>query len=126
MRLGLRLDLQFDHRLATVVVIVGVVVGADTEVPPNFASNDRFLGPIDVARHHSDVSIDASTINTNATGGKAMDIIGVSFTAAGGTAVAGGLIWHFLEPVGAPAAPAGFRLTPWVGRGGGFVAQAEF
>jgi len=70
--------------------------------------------------------VDASTINTNATGGKAMDIIGVSFTAAGGTAVAGGLIWHFLEPVGAPAAPAGFRLTPWVGRGGGFVAQAEF
>lgn len=70
--------------------------------------------------------VDASNIDKNASGARAMDIFGVAFTATGGAALAGGLVWHFLEPVGPAKTPTALWISPWVGRGGGLVAQATF
>ena len=42
--------------------------------------------------------VDATTLKTNVDGEHAMNIIGVIMTAAGGSALVAGLVWHFLEP----------------------------
>ena len=42
--------------------------------------------------------------------------VGVVFTIVGAAAIAGGLVWHFLEPTG-PAKAAKTRVTPQVGPG---------
>ena len=42
--------------------------------------------------------IDATTLKTNVDGEHAMNVIGVIMTAAGGAALIGGILWHFLEP----------------------------
>ena len=70
--------------------------------------------------------VDASNIDKNASGAKAMDIFGAAFTGVGGAAIAGGLLWHFLEPVGPAPGAAALRVSPWVGRGGGLIVEATF
>jgi hypothetical protein len=69
--------------------------------------------------------VDPSNINKNATGAKAMDIIGGTFTPVGGAAVVGGLVWHYLEPVDVTPRAA-VVMAPWVGRGGGGVVTVTF
>jgi hypothetical protein len=59
--------------------------------------------------------VDASNIQTNLDGEHAMNVIGVVLTAAGGSAVVAGLVWHFLEPRAAPK--TGWRLQPAFGPG---------
>ena len=71
--------------------------------------------------------VDSSNIQRNQTGGQAMDIIGVSFTAVGGAALVAGITWHYLEPTKPlPTGTARFSVAPWVGRGGGVLLQGSF
>lgn len=70
--------------------------------------------------------VDGTNIKTNLDGEHAMNILGVVLTAAGGAALIGGLIWHFLEPVG-PRPHAAFLVVPALGPGyGGLGLQARF
>jgi hypothetical protein len=70
--------------------------------------------------------VDGTTIKTNLDGEHAMNILGVILTAAGGAALIGGLIWHFVEPVG-PRARAAFVVAPALGPGyGGLGVLARF
>jgi hypothetical protein len=70
--------------------------------------------------------VDGSTIKTNLDGEHAMNILGVILTAVGGAALIGGLVWHFVEPVG-PRARASLFVAPSLGPGyGGLRVLASF
>ena len=59
--------------------------------------------------------VDPTNIQTNLDGERAMNVLGVIFTAVGGAALVGGLVWHFLEPTG--PTHAAFLVAPAVGPG---------
>ena len=41
--------------------------------------------------------VDATNLKTNVDGEHAMNVLGVILTAAGGAAIVGGIVWHFVE-----------------------------
>jgi hypothetical protein len=54
-------------------------------------------------------------------------LVGIVVAGTGGLIVAGGLLWHFLEPVEPRRTGLRRRLTPWMGSGaGGIAASGSF
>jgi hypothetical protein len=66
----------------------------------------------------------SSDINTGNTG-RTLEGIGITVGAVGIAAVAGGIIWHFVEPAGSPK--TGTTVTPVISPGyGGLAVGGSF
>lgn len=104
-----------------VLSFVGAVV-AHNDVASESAAKGCTTSPTVVCP----AGVDGSTIKTNLDGEHAMNVLGVILTAAGGAALIGSFIWHFLEPVG-PRASSAFVVAPALGPGyGGLGVWARF
>ncbi len=99
------------------VAIVGVLsfVGA-VKAHDDVASESAAKGCTVGATVTCPAGVDGSNIQTNLDGERAMNVLGVIFSAVGGAALIGGLVWHFLEPTG-PAARSALVVAPAVGSG---------
>lgn len=62
------------------------------------------------------VGVDATTIQTNLDGERAMNVLGVVLTSVGVVGLVGGLVWHFMEPTGTRP-HANVAVTPAIGPG---------
>ena len=67
--------------------------------------------------------VDGSSIKTNLDGERAMNVLGVVLTSVGGAALVGGLVWHFLEPLGTGQRSA-VMVAPALGPGYSGVSVA--
>ena len=104
-----------------VLSFVGAVV-AHNDVASESAAKGCSTSPTVVCP----AGVDGTNIKTNLDGEHAMNILGVILSAAGGAALIGGLIWHFVEPVG-PRAHSAFVVAPSLGPGyGGLSVLARF
>jgi hypothetical protein len=98
------------------VAVVGVMsfVGA-IKAHDDVASESAAKGCTVGATVTCPAGVDATNLQTNLDGERAMNVLGAIFTAVGGAALVGGLVWHFLEPTG--PARAGLVVTPALGAG---------
>ncbi|HEY8073342.1 MAG TPA: hypothetical protein VIF62_04520 [Labilithrix sp.] len=107
--------------VGAVTIVVGVVIIATAPARPNNCDK----GSQTCTRAPSET--DAQLANDQDRAGKAdsQPVVGIGVAAVGALALAGGLLWHFLEPT--HEASAGVQVAPWLSpHANGLTLGAKF